>query len=256
MIRANRSPRPLGGMGLAAVLLAAAAALPIAPSLAREDVAGEAEVNVEPPRAEVRDLVLTPTVESADLAPATVTFTEDGKGVVIVAAPDKDDAPGADPVLRKVYDARTGSTIEYRGADVRVVAGPTDDELAQTRAEVEKLSAALADAKARLRKLEVYEKDKLKVGKIKEKPAKEGDPSPRTTTVPLRLDVKRADDARLNKTKLNAEWFDKAGGEQERRLERLEQRLDKLDAVLDELREMRKQDRDREKELPKGPGTN
>jgi bla regulator protein blaR1 len=254
MIRANRSPRRLGGMGLMAVLLSAGAALPLAPSLAQEDVAKVEEPrNADDVKVEQRELILTPTVDPV-AGKATITFSDEG-GLVVSGSPDVRNPGVAQNTPTAVYDARTGSRVEYHGGEVRIVRG---DDVDQARAEVEQLSAALAQAKARLKDLEKRDKEKDKSDKAGGKQAKGGrDPSPHTVFVPRRVEGKRFDMRLDTKTDAANHRADKGGGDrdQERRLELLEQKLEKLDAVLDELREMRK-DRGREDDQPKGPGKN
>jgi hypothetical protein len=242
MIRANRSPRRLGGMGLAVILLAAGAALPIAPSLAREDVAKTEESRKDEPTTDKRDVIVTPTTDPL-INKATITFSDGGH--LLVAAPE---GPGrADNAPKGVIlDARTGNVIEYDGAGVRIVAA---DDVDAARAEVEHLSEALAKAKARLKELEKRGKDREKEYKAKKAEKDGGDVGPKGV---LRLNVKREDDALL-KSKPEPDRRDKFGGDQERRLERLEQKLEKLDAVLDELRELKKQERGIEKDGDKAP---
>lgn len=244
MIRRNESPRRLGRPGIFAVLLAAAAALPLAPTLARDDSS-----TVEEEKQVTREVTITTSADAPVTASGDVSVSViEGELPATASADTIRFVKDEDVIRQKIYDARTGSTVVMDGKEVRIVAG---DDLEQARAEVEQLSAALAQAKQRLKELE---KGKRANGN------KNVDAKWESGTATRRLSVKPAD-PRV-KSAPSADWVSKPDKEdlrrdddQQRRLEKLEQKLDKLDQLLDEMREMRDRERKERNDL-KGPRPN
>ena len=176
MIRRNESPRRLGPAGTLAVVLAAGAALPLAPTLAvQEDVTPAAE----PQQHEHRTIIVTPSPRSApatdpastspaatdpaadaapaSTAPATDALIEADVSFDFVAEAQTTESPAVlfeardDAAVERRVDTRTGQVIEVQGKTLRVRAAT---DLEQARAEVERARADLAAAEHRLRKIE------------------------------------------------------------------------------------------------------
>jgi beta-lactamase regulating signal transducer with metallopeptidase domain len=246
MIRSSETPRRLGRPGLAGILLAAGAALPLAPTLAQ----------VEAPTTDTRQVVVTASADrpgaegatsssaaggisitsaSADVAPSAGGASSAAGEISITSADAAPSAGGADNRQTVTLDSRTGNKIVFDGKDVHIV---SQDEVQQARMEVEKLSAQLAQAKQRLKELE--KRGKGEKGNTKDGPeAKNADARTRYIT--------KKEDVRWE-VKPETAWQakiapDKGGDDQQRRLDRLEQKMDKLDELLNELREMRGRER-------------
>lgn len=253
MIRSNQSPRRLGRLGLAAVLLAGAAVLPLAPSLAQDEPKDADEPNDL--RGVVVDLVpatdatadpAAPSTDAPDAASAAVAFTPEGSLVVTA-----DEAPAAGET--SVFDARTGQLVlTARDGSLRIVSAD-GSELDQARAEVEALSASLAAAKERLRDLE-------KRGKEEKGPKAEGKFNLRLSNT-VREPAKASGAHRLTVKKVEpvtssfapaGKGGGKGAGDADRRLERLEQKLEQLDELLREMRELKEKPGD-EPGKDKGP---
>ena len=232
MIRQNQCARRLGRAGTALVLLCGAAALPLAPTLADDE-----PTKVEEPRQDVADAkrelrVVTVGPGSGDEKAGDTVVSFAPEGSLFVTTREDTVAEGAADTKgpKKIYDARTSSSIVVDGADMRIVHIASGDEVAQARAEVEQLTAALAQAKARLKDLE-------KQGKGDGK-----DPGPKGM-IGRRVTVKRGDlgEEVRNYPYTVSKPAKDGGGDQERRIERLEQKLEMLDEVLNELRDLKKQ---------------
>jgi hypothetical protein len=234
MIRRNESLPRLSRPGLIAVLLAAGAALPLAPTLAQ----------VENPKQEQRELTITrvdsePGAENPRIdvikSPDGTLSVVGGEGSVVITS------AGEEP-SKQFFDARTGATVEMRGGDLRIVQG---NDIDQARAEVEQLSAALAQAKQRLKELEKRGKNADMKGRsadIKEAPM--GMPGSQRTPKSAYLAKLKLDNKDL------APKAEDRGDDSQRRLDKLEQKLERIDELLSELRDMKNKDR-KEKDNPK-----
>ena len=249
MIRRSDSPHRLSRTGFLAVLLGAAA-LPLAPTLAEPEEAGERHgADVE----ERREVIVTPSA-AADSAPAdtqlnvettvrldgdvrtdrdVVVTTGDGeahaltlsRGVIAFAESEDDEKP-ADVI----YDARTGSKIEVRGQTIRLVKG---GELDEARAAVERARADLAVAQKRLEMLEQSARRGDKGGKI----AGKGDDN---ASKKFGIATARKPQMGVNYTDVKDKMKRQGGdGDPEPRIRQLEEKLEKIDALLNEVREMK-----------------
>jgi beta-lactamase regulating signal transducer with metallopeptidase domain len=221
MIRTNEVPRRLGRPGLVGILLAAGAALPLAPTLAQ----------VEAPKEETRrEVVVTRSADAPSIEGASITFSNEG--ALVVGADVAPQSGSADNAATVITDARTGNKIEVKGGEMHIVGA---DEVEQARFEVEKLSAELAQAKQRLKELE--------------KRDKKGDAGAKIEGKSLRLDLKPS--VKTETRSENSKGLEKKGSDdQQRRLDRLEQKMDKIDELLSELRDSRRKG----KGSPEAPG--
>ena len=247
MIRKNESPRRLGRAGLAAVVLAAAVALPLAPSLAddtRELVVTTTSEDTQPVTSaatsvEAEDVirvgiepVTTSLVVSGDVLAMTsaAAAAEDGKTITVT---EGDTLTTIDAATGKIISKSHGVKTKGGGAD-------NDAELNQARAEVEKLSAALEQAHARLAKLEKQRGGKPTAVRLKTTKGWEGGDKAgwkvETATKwakSAEKDPKSAVSFKKADITTKAEERDAS----DERLDELEQKLEKIDALLSEIRE-------------------
>ena len=240
MIRRNESPRRLGRAGLAAVVLAAGAALPLAPTLAQQD-------DVDPaaePQQEHRTVIVTPSDPSApaadvklDVAPADFDVSLNIAERPSAFSPDLHVIAADDVTVERQFDSRTGQVIEVQGKTLRIVPGT---DLDQARAEVERARANLAAAEHRLRKMEAEARTG---GGKNPKLTLKVDPGPdkrKQITVrraPATAPGKGADVRSYGWTFENE--VKQPAADQEKRIDQLEQKLDQINEMLQEMRDSR-----------------
>jgi hypothetical protein len=234
MIRQSKSPHRLGRPALFAVLLGAAA-LPLAPTLAGQD---------EPVTDERRDVIVT-QAEPATTAPLTAEVTDD---VTVTFSPDvKTDTveqvvigTSDDAVTDKIFDARTGNTIEVRGKSLRIVQG---SDLERARAEVQAARANLEAATRRLKEVEARSRNNdAKFGwKGADKPGKSDDADPNLKIKKGEIHFKDAPANYADTPKKSFGSTDKKSSEQDLRMDVLEEKLHQLGQMLQEMRQERNQ---------------
>ena len=252
MIRRNESPRRLSRAGMVAFVLVAAAALPLAPSLAED----------------TREIVVNANTDSATPAIAGEVVVLDGAPVTasveitdtFSVASDAAVSPGGKTITVaedggiSTIDAASGKTISKRetGKSARMKADDElmsqqetgksarikdDDELMAARAEVEKISHALAVARQRLAQLEaragMKQTVRLKTADVNW--FKAGENGRGTIDVPATIKTKP------RTTVLKEDWKrivePKAVNEPAERLDALEKKLEKIDQLLSEIRD-------------------
>jgi beta-lactamase regulating signal transducer with metallopeptidase domain len=232
MIRQNESPRRLSRPGLLAVLVAAGAALPLAPTFAQ----------VEPPKPEEhRALIVTQSSASSDSpkAEGATIVSADGQLTVTSDVKVTDGAPVV--ITQRSEDSRAGNVVELRDDTLRIV---QKSDLERARAEVEQARANLEMATRRLKELEAQ------AGAGNKKPEKW------EATAPARWKVtKNFADGEVASKPGNGTPESKGRGpdrDQERRMQKMEQKLEKIDQLLNELREMKQREQKDRKEMPEG----
>ena len=270
MIRQNESPRRLGRPALLGVVLAAAAALPLAPTMARQDdvveESQEAQTTSETQQEETRTVIVRPIQPGGDAPVATTdaavgvdvsplrVISVDGRALTVTSEVRTTETAGdggaaADLLARvkephPVLDYAVSSRYDKEGAKSR------EAQIRQARYEVEAAAANLAVAKQRLAQLE--RGDKVVHGL--------------TLTVPKKdapghqiVDKQPTTDSRVTLRMKPADKIDKASrpngddGNRGDRLDQLEQKLEKIDRLLGKLLDEKgdKQgDKYKEKEQP------
>ena len=245
MIRQNESPRRLGRPALLGVALAAAAALPLAPTMARQDdVVREAPATatIENQQPETRAVVVRPA-QPGELAPVATTeaaapevravrvYGADGKALTVTGDAKAAQSEGAVDVGAGDFDVRVKEpqvVFDYALSrqDLKEDAKARDLRIQEARYQVEMAAANLAIAKQRLAQLE-HAADEARHGATVTAPKK--------NTTRYEIVTRQPKDNRPMATTAVRPAEKGDGGRQGDRLDQLEQKLEKIDRLLGEL---------------------
>lgn len=262
MIRQNESPRRLGRPALLGVVLAAAAALPLAPTMARQDdvveESKEAQTTSETRQEETRTVIVrqaTPesgadvVVDLAEVKAPLRVISVDGKAITVTGDVKTAGIPGDDGKGLGA-DLTVATTEKEAVFDYSLSNRPGKDDpnarehrIQQARYEVEMLAANLAVAKQRLAQLEKGGDDVRPTVTFKK-----ADPN---HYVAVRPSSNAATTVRMKPAGKGdkAHHTNYEGGKEGDRLDQLEQKLEKIDRLLGKLLD-EKGDKHQEKEKP------